>query len=84
MASQASLSPGPGANPPAPLDPEQEATVRAVVTECFGDLFTAYGFTVRLLDLAHPLASRSHDVVGFIGFGGDVRGSLVLSGPKQL
>ncbi|HEY8923298.1 MAG TPA: chemotaxis protein CheX [Polyangia bacterium] len=82
--SQASLSPSHAANPPAALDPEQEATLRAVVTESFGDLFTAYGFTVRLLDLTHPLASRSHDVVGFIGFAGDVRGSLVLSGPKQL
>ena len=83
MASQASLSPGQTA-PPAAMDAEQEATLRAVVTEAFGDLFTAYGFTVRLLDLAHPVASRSHDVVGFIGFAGDVRGSLVLSGPKQL
>jgi len=83
MASQASLSPGPTA-PPAAMDAEQEAILRAVVTEAFGDLFTAYGYTVRLLDLAHPVASRSHDVVGFIGFAGDVRGSLVLSGPKQL
>ena len=84
MVSQASLSPAQPANTPAALDAEQEATLRAVVIESFGDLFTAYGFTVRLLDLTHPVASRSHEVVGFIGFAGDVRGSLVVSGPKQL
>ena len=50
MVSQASLSSSQPANTPAALDAEQEATLRAVVIESFGDLFTAYGFTVRLLE----------------------------------
>jgi chemotaxis protein CheX len=66
------------------LEPEQEAKVRAVVIEACVDMFTTCGFVVRLLDLGAPLASRTNNIAGFIGFGGEIRGSLMLAGAKQL
>lgn len=68
----------------AKLDPEQEAILRKVVTESCVDMFTSSGFAVRLLDVGESVLVRSRGVVGFIGFGGEVRGSLMLAASKQL
>jgi len=58
--------------------------LRAVVSDACAEMFTASGFAVRELDLTGPVMSRVHDIAGFIGFGGVVRGSLMIAGPKQL
>ena len=70
-------------NQPSILEPEQEAMLRVVITEACVDMFTSGGFVVRLLDVSQSVPARAHDVAGFIGFAGDVRGSLMLAGSKQ-
>jgi CheY-specific phosphatase CheX len=71
-------------NGPVTLDRDQEATLRAMVTDACIEMFTSSGFSVRTIDLIAPVMSRAHDIAGFIGFGGAVRGSLMVAGPKQL
>jgi CheY-specific phosphatase CheX len=71
------------ATDPPRLEPEQEAKVRSVVTEACVEMFTSCGFAVRLMDVVHPVPSRAHGIAGFIGFGGEVRGSLMLAGARQ-
>lgn len=68
---------------PPKLDPEQEAKVRVVVTEACVEMFTSCGFAVRLMDVVQPVPTRAHGIAGFIGFGGEVRGSLMLAGARQ-
>lgn len=54
------------------------------MTDSCVDLFTSCGFAVRVLDLNGQLGSQSHNLAGFIGFAGAVRGSLMISGPSEM
>ena len=71
-------------NEPIKLHVEQEVILRLILTEACAEMFTSSGFVVRLLDVSGPLPGRAHDIAGFIGFGGVVRGSLMIAGPKKL
>jgi CheY-specific phosphatase CheX len=68
---------------PAELEPEQEAILRRVVTESCVEMFTSAGFVVRLLEVARSVPGGRDDIAGFIGFGGEVRGSLMLAATTQ-
>jgi len=62
----------------------QQEILRTVVTEACVDMFTSYGFATRILDLSEPVEKAQQNLVGFIGFGGAVRGSLMVSAPAGL
>ncbi|MES1164242.1 MAG: chemotaxis protein CheX [Verrucomicrobiota bacterium] len=66
------------------MEDDQQELLRQVVTEACMDMFTSFGAAVRVLDLGSPLPHGNHDIAGFIGFAGAVRGSLMISGPSRL
>lgn len=68
----------------APLIAGQQEILRTVVTEACVDMFTSCGFATRIVDLSGPVEKALQNLVGFIGFVGAVRGSLMISAPAGL
>jgi CheY-specific phosphatase CheX len=62
----------------------QFEALRVMVTDASVDMFTSCGFAVRVIDLNAPISPRKHDLAGFIGFAGALRGSLMISGPARV
>jgi CheY-specific phosphatase CheX len=76
----------PGADDPAraALTRDQHEQLRLVVIEACIDMFTAFGFAVRVIDVDVPLRMHAHDVSAVIGFDGAVRGTLMVSARSHL
>lgn len=66
------------------MDPRQYEILRELVTAACVDMLAGQGHAVRVIDLAATLPARLPNIVGFIGFAGSVRGSLMISGPSKL
>jgi CheY-specific phosphatase CheX len=60
------------------LDAAEAAQVRALVTDACLEMFATFGSPVSVVD-DDAVTGGSHDIAGFIGFSGRIRGSLMMS-----
>jgi CheY-specific phosphatase CheX len=63
---------------------EQEEEVRQVVTEACVDMLGACGLPVGKIAAGRLVALSEHDLAGFIGFTGRVRGSLIMAASSRI
>jgi len=63
---------------------EQEEEVRQVVTEACVDMLSACGLPVGKIAAGRLVALSEHDLAGFIGFTGRVRGSLIMAASSRI
>ena len=63
---------------------EQHEQLRLVVTEACVEMFTSFGFAVRVIDVDVPPRMQAHDISAVIGFEGTVRGTLMVSARSHL
>ena len=66
------------------LTPADAATLRRIVTEACADMLASTGCAVRALEEPSPAPAPEHDIAGFIGFSGGVRGSLTIASSSKL
>jgi CheY-specific phosphatase CheX len=62
---------------------EQEDIVRQLVTEASVDMLGACGMPVESIAAGRLIALTEHDLAGFIGFTGRVRGSLIIAASSK-
>jgi CheY-specific phosphatase CheX len=66
------------------LNAGQEDAVRQVVTDACVDMLTACGMPVGSVSGGRMIALSEHDIAGFIGFTGRVRGSLTMAASSKM
>jgi CheY-specific phosphatase CheX len=66
------------------LSAGQEAAVREVVADACVDMLTACGMPVGNVSAGRLIALSEHDIAGFIGFTGRVRGSLIVAASSKV
>jgi hypothetical protein len=74
-------------NPANNVDAEELAAIRTMVIEASTDFFATFELPVRVLAAGEPTSPdphTDHDIAGFIGFAGPVRGSLTIAGSTGL
>jgi CheY-specific phosphatase CheX len=63
---------------------EQLEILRSVVRDACVGVLAAAGAAAREIDRPEPPATSDHDIAGFIGFTGSVRGSLVVTAAAEV
>jgi CheY-specific phosphatase CheX len=74
-------------NPANNVDAEEQAAIRTMVIDSCTDFFATFELPVRVLapnERTPPAPHGDHDIAGFIGFAGPVRGSLTIAGSTGL
>jgi CheY-specific phosphatase CheX len=66
------------------LNAGQQDTVRSVVTDACVEMLAAYGLPVGCIEPGRLIALSEHDIAGFIGFTGRVRGSLIFAASSKV
>jgi CheY-specific phosphatase CheX len=65
------------------LGPEQEEIMRQAVTDASVDMLRSCGLPVASIAAGRLIALSEHDLAGFIGFTGRVRGSLIVAASSR-
>jgi chemotaxis protein CheX len=65
-------------------DAAQAAVVSGMAREACLEMFASFAKTIALVEDAQAAPAGVHDIASFIGFTGPVRGSLMVSGSREL
>jgi CheY-specific phosphatase CheX len=65
------------------IDRDQEDVVRQLITEACVDMLSACGLPVGKISAGRLVELSEHDLAGFIGFTGRVRGSLIIAASSK-
>jgi CheY-specific phosphatase CheX len=63
---------------------QESPEVRIAVTDACVDMLTSCGLPVGQVEPGRLVALSEHDIAGFIGFSGTVRGSLIIAGSSKM